>query len=358
MPGQPTEAELAADPLRHRFILVFDREGYSPDLFQRLKDQRIAILSYHKHPGPDWAVDEFQPTVVTLQNGDRDTLALAERGTRLNNGLWVRELRRRDPSGHQTSILSTAYRCALDRTAAAMFARWYQENYFKYMRQHYGLDRLIEHGISPLPETTRLVNPAWRALDSAVRRTAAELSRARARFAGHVLEPAASTPAAAAQHEARKGAQLEQIQAQEARLTDLKTQRQSQPRHVELKDLPPEQRVAQLRTGRKQFLDTIKLIAYRAESALVAILREKMSRHDDARSLVRALFATPINLRPDATGTELRIELHGQANPAHDALIEHLCTELNSTETCYPGTTLRLYFTTLRSSTFPRGQDV
>ena len=125
-----------------------------------------------------------------------------------------------------------------------------------------------------------------------------------------------------------------------------------------LKDLPPEQRVAQLRTGRKQFLDTIKLIAYRAESALVAILREKMSRHDDARSLVRALFATPINLRPDATGTELRIELHGQANPAHDALIEHLCTELNSTETCYPGTTLRLHFTTLRSSTFPRGQDV
>ena len=40
-----------------------------------------------------------------------------------------------------------------------MFARWYQENFFKYLRQHYGLDRLIEHGISPLPETTRLVNP-------------------------------------------------------------------------------------------------------------------------------------------------------------------------------------------------------
>ena len=67
MPGQPSEAELAADPLRHRFILVFDLEGYSPDLFQRPKNQRIAILCYHKHPGPDWAADEFRPTVVTLQ---------------------------------------------------------------------------------------------------------------------------------------------------------------------------------------------------------------------------------------------------------------------------------------------------
>ena len=156
VPGQPTAAELEADPLRHRFILVFDREGYSPDFFQRLKDQRIAILSYHKHPGPDWAVDEFQPTVVTRQNGDTDTLALAERGPRLSNGLWVRELRRRDPTGHQTSVLSTAYRSPRDRSAAAMFGRWYQENFFKHRRQPYGLDRLIEHGSSPF-----LRPPAW-----------------------------------------------------------------------------------------------------------------------------------------------------------------------------------------------------
>ena len=116
--------------------------------------------------------------------------------------------------------------------------------------------------------------------------------------------------------------------------------------------------MAQLRAGRKQFLDTIKLIAYRAESALVAILREKKSRHDDVRSLVRGLFASSINLRPDATGTELHIELHGQANPAPDALLEHLCAELNSTDTHYPGTTLRLHFTTLRSSSFPRSQEI
>jgi hypothetical protein len=31
-----------------------------------------------------------------------------------------------------------------------MFARWNQENFFKYMREHYGLDRLVEHGISPV----------------------------------------------------------------------------------------------------------------------------------------------------------------------------------------------------------------
>jgi hypothetical protein len=32
---------LAAEPLRHRFTLVFDREGYSPALFKRLKAHRV-----------------------------------------------------------------------------------------------------------------------------------------------------------------------------------------------------------------------------------------------------------------------------------------------------------------------------
>lgn len=51
----PVDPErLDADPLRHRFTLVFDREGYSPDFLQRMKMQRIACLTYHKFPGEDW----------------------------------------------------------------------------------------------------------------------------------------------------------------------------------------------------------------------------------------------------------------------------------------------------------------
>jgi len=104
--------ELAFEPRLHRFTLVFDREGYSPALFARLKTQRIAILTYHKHPGEDWQETEFTPHQVTLQNGDTVTLPLAERGTQLGNGLWVREIRRLDEKGHQTSILSTDFRAA------------------------------------------------------------------------------------------------------------------------------------------------------------------------------------------------------------------------------------------------------
>jgi hypothetical protein len=362
IPGQPTAEALAADPYLHRFTLIFDREGYSPDLFARLLAQRIAILTYHKHPGEDWAETEFTPREVTLQNGDIVILPLAERGTLLGNekgkGPWVREIRRLDEKGHQTSILSTDFRSEIAPAAAAMFARWHQENFFKYMRQHYGLDRLVEHGTSPLPDTTRLVNPAWRALDSQVRSLTGKLSRQQATFGAHILAPVQNTPVAAARHELRKGETLATIHHQQAALDDLKIQRKATPHHIEIKDLPPEHRIHQLRGGRKHFIDTIKLIAYRSETALVQLARETLRRGDDARSFIRGLMQTTVNLRPDPAAGELVIELHGQANPIHDGVVAKLCEELNATETHYPGTNLRLKYLPLRSSNFLRGQDV
>ena len=107
-PGQPSQEALAAEPLRSRFTLVLDREGSSPDFFLEIKEQRIAVLTYHTFPGPDWPVNEFGPREVTLVHGEKVLLPLAERGVRLSKGLWVRQVRQRcEKSGHQSAILCT-----------------------------------------------------------------------------------------------------------------------------------------------------------------------------------------------------------------------------------------------------------
>ena len=41
---------LAEDARAHWFTIVFDREGYSPDLFEQMRQKRIAVLTYHKFP--------------------------------------------------------------------------------------------------------------------------------------------------------------------------------------------------------------------------------------------------------------------------------------------------------------------
>ena len=77
---------------------------------------------------------------------------------------------------------------------------------------------------------------------------------------------------------------------------------------------------------------------------MVQIARQKMTRHDDARSLLRAIYNTEVDIVPDPHAKTLAIRLHPLANPSSDIALRHLCAEINATETLFPGTHLRLIY--------------
>jgi hypothetical protein len=54
--------------------------------------------------------------------------------------------------------------------------------------------------------------------------------------------------------------------------------------NIPVKDLPEKDRFTRLLPERKHFIDTIKMISYRAETSMVSILREKMARAEDGRA--------------------------------------------------------------------------
>ncbi len=81
VPGQPTADELLADRYRARFVILFDREGYSPEFFKEMwQTHRIACISYHKYPGEKWPTDEFAKVEVTMPTGERVSMLLADAG--------------------------------------------------------------------------------------------------------------------------------------------------------------------------------------------------------------------------------------------------------------------------------------
>lgn len=342
-PHQPTPEELQQNPRLHCFTVVFDREGYSPDFLGRMKDQRVACLTYHKFPGADWPREEFASASVRLASGQTVPMELAERGVLLVGKLWVRELRKLSANGHQTSVLATDFVTEAPLLAGAMFSRWSQENFFRYMREHYALDRLVDRGLEDLDATTRVVNPAYRRLDGVVRKQVALLNRQRVRFGALTLEGALEG-SQLAEYEGRKAGLLEELQQQEAEVDALKAQRKQVPRHIPVSELPEEDRFQRLRVAGKHLVDTIKMIAYRAETTLVQIAREQMSRTDDGRQLVASLFQTAADLHPSDSSGTLTVRLHHSANRAHDEIIRHLCAELNATATDFPGTNLRLVY--------------
>ena len=343
VPNQPSSDQLEADPLLHRFTVVFDREGYSPNFFVKMKDRRIACLTYRKYPGEDWPQQEFFPTDVRLSSGQLTTIRLAERGTWLGDRLWVREVRKLTESGHQTAVLSTDYKSSAARLGPAMFARWSQENFFRYMRQSYNLDGLVDYGTDIVPDATMVVNPAYRTLDGQARKKIGVLNRKIAEFGAVNLEGEIE-PCEVEAFTQRKSDLQESIASLQKEIDELKGLRKATKRHIPYKELPPEARFDRLSTQSKHFIDIIKMIAYRAETAMAQILRQNMTRHDDARSLLRAIYSTEVDIVPDPQANTLTIRLHPLANASSDLAVRHLCAELNTTETLFPGTELRLIY--------------
>jgi hypothetical protein len=341
VPAQPDEAELAANPLRHRFSMVFDREGYSPDFFKRMKDQRVACMTYHKYPGVNWPEDEFRICTVKMPSGQMVEINLAERGSCLSNKLWVREIRKLTRRGHQTAIIATDYVSEAAPLAVAMFARWSQENFFKYVREHYNLDRLTDYRTEAVSDPVQVVNPAYRQLDGQVRSCAGKLARQMARFGAMNMEESIDPKPTEAfmQQKADVREEIEHLQKDCQRF---KEERKQTARHITVAELPEEERFEQLSTPSKHLIDTIKMIAYRAETAMANQLRETISRPDEARSLLRALYASDADLLPDHKEGTLTVRLHHMANRSSDKAIIKLCEELNATETRFPGTDLRL----------------
>jgi hypothetical protein len=56
---------------------------------------------------------------------------------------------------------------------------------------------------------------------------------------------------------------------------------------------------SQFFTTKKHFMDTTKLIAHRPETVLMALTGEKLSRPDDARTLVQQVFESAVDFCPD-----------------------------------------------------------
>lgn len=224
-----------------------------------------------------------------------------------------------------------------------MFARWSQENFFRYSRQNFALDRLADYSIEEITEPILVVNPDYRQLDSQVRSANGKCSRLLAQLGAlnieQTIEPEQMEPFLA-----QKIALHEQIEALKTNITQLKAQRKITPRHIKIQDLPESERFHKLANLSKHFLDTIKIIAYRAESAMVNIVREFLPKPDQARAFLRALYATEADLLPDYFNKTLTIRLHHSARAHTDEVIAKLCEELNATETFFPRSEFRLIF--------------
>ena len=136
--------------------------------------------------------------------------------------------------------------------------------------------------------------------------------------------------------------------AQEARTArfslraQLFEQRRDVPKRVEVRDLNA-QAVVKLATERKHVTDIIKMVAYQAESDLLALLRPHYARVDqEGRTLLHELFTSAGDIC--VCDSELHITLAPLSSPHRTHAAQALCEMLDQTATIFPGSRLRIRF--------------
>jgi len=319
-----------------RLTVVLDREGWSPKRFRRWSEEEgVDVLTYRKGRYEPWPEERF-PAEGREVAGRTGKLRLAEDALELSNGFEVREVRGLDERGHQVSLVTTRWDLSVSEVAASLFARWRQENFFRYMRHEFALDLLPTLAVEPADPDRTVPSPARKEKTEQV----AEL---RAERAG--LHEALGRAVAAGERE--KGAEealTRQIAALEEALTATKEERAGLPERVPLRELMDPEEIVQLERERKRLTDVIKMAAYRAESELAALLGPALGPHhqDEARGFLKRVFHLPADLVPDEDAGRLRVRLHGMANPRSNRSLAVLCDLLNDYEASFPGTSLEV----------------
>jgi chromosome segregation ATPase len=224
-----------------------------------------------------------------------------------------------------------------------MFERWRQENFFKYMRQEYLIDGLVDYQVELDDPQRSVPNPARKQVDSELRKARAALKKVQESYGAAALDRfERGTADIKGLTDEQKKIRRELAQAQR-RVDELRSRQKALPRRVPLAQARQDDKPVKLATERKHLTNVLKMVAYQIESDLVQLLRPHYARTDDeGRTLIQTALQSAASL--ESTATTVKVTLRRLSSPHRSKAIAALCDVLTEFETEFPGTKQRLHF--------------
>ncbi|MDP2958723.1 MAG: helix-turn-helix domain-containing protein [Longimicrobiales bacterium] len=323
-----------------RVTVVFDRGGWSPQLFQRLVSEGFDLLTYRKGRVRRVPKSRFRKHSAVI-DGRPITYTLADQGVALLGGkLRLRQVTRLSEDGHQTPIVTTRRDLRAAEVAYRMFERWRQENFFKYLGEEYALDALLDYRIEPDNPARDVPNPVRRALDANLREARAELLRLQADYGRAASANPESRRPTMRGFKIAHGKIGHALRAAMKRVATLEAKRTAVPVRVPVQEAVAGE-VVKLAPERKHLTNLLKMVAYQAESDLVRLVAPHYKRtEDEGRTLIQSALASAADI--EVRDGELRVLLAPLSSAHRTRAIAALCQELNRTPTFFPGTRLRI----------------
>jgi hypothetical protein len=331
-----------------RVTVVFDRGGWSPELFAQILAGGFDLLTYRKAPLRRLPRSRFTPTKATIDGREIEYL-LADQGIYLEYGrkkkrkrIHLRQVTRLSEDSHQTPVLTSRRDLSAIEVAYRMFERWRQENFFKYLREEFALDALVDYGTEPADATREVPNPERKKIDAEIRQARARLEQLQGHYGLAALDnPERLRPTmrgfkiANAPLSARLRAVMKDI-------TELEGKRATIPARVPVQEVVQAE-VVKLAVERKHLTDLIKMVAYQAEGDLLRLLAPHYKRTEqEGRTLVQSALSAGGDI--EVTDDHLLVSIDPLSSPHKTQALAAVCEHLNAAKTLFPGTRLNMRF--------------
>lgn len=339
----PEIRELAGK--NRRVTLIFDREAWSPKSFEEWFKKGFDVLTYRKGNYDPWPEECFYE-VETDICGETVKYKPGQRSEKINEKFRMREVRRLCDNGHQTSVMTTRQDIDDIIIAFRMFSRWTQEIFFRYMRIEYNIDHRCTYDVEPADPNRLVPNPAKKDKKKKLQKLKREHEKYIKEYGEATLKNDEDKKSEMPEFKMVNAETRQRISDLENKCKELVEIVKTLPARVRIKEIMNEKEIVKLETERKILTDTIKIIAYRAETSLFNLLTPPvLARSDDeGRAFLKKVFQTAADIIPDEENECLIIQFHTMANQRSNTALKTLCVIINQEKCIYPGTNLRLIF--------------
>src|SRR5664279_2598230 len=271
----------------------------------------LDVLTYRKAPYDRLGQEAFTEHAFTDPDGQTRSYSLAETSVDLplpdGGVLTLRQIHRRAVDGAQIPILTSRTDLSAAQVCWRLSARWRQENYFKYARQHFALDALDSYADLPDDGDRLVPSPAKHTAKESVDTARAGLATAEKAMAAALDDAliAARAPGSGPTATVNPSADRALTTARRT-LEQAATDSRATPSHIPLREVRPDARL--LEEQRKLITHAIRMAAYNSESTLARMIAPHYRRaQDEARALIREAMTLSGDTRID--GDTLHVTL-------------------------------------------------
>ena len=213
------------------------------------------------------------------------------------------------------------------------------------MRQEYDIDRIIQYGVDELDQTIMVVNREYNNMCYQLKKLREKKARRQANLYALVEENIEGEMEQTEKNVEKQLYLRQDIELLEAEEQEILVQRKQTPYKISIGEMPEDVRYNKLKTESKHLQNIIKIICYRAETAIANLLAAHYRKSsNEIRALVKSIIFTKADLYRDYQKNTLMVRLNSLATPRDNMAIRVICQTLNYYETVFPGTRLKLVY--------------